>query len=245
MGTTRTALRTALRAALLDNTIPLLWSDVVLDQAIDEAVTAHSYLFPCPVAARYSLGPGQQVIHVVATDPAAAEDVPIPAGTINCDVIGIQRVEVPWKTVIPMDPGQSTDPAASGSNSYKQGWRLRGHNVMLTNPASGDEVGSYTARIEYLQTYNIPLDSPITVAWNGPDSDVPLLLLLARRFAYEALAEWQVRTQGASSTGWIGASGSVDLHIDVPRIIDSLERQIKRAIDARKTRALRSRTLDI
>jgi hypothetical protein len=120
MGTTRVALRTSLRAVLLDTTAPLLWSDVVLDQAIDEAVTAHSYLFPCPVAARYSLGPGQQVINVVPTDPAADEDEGIPPGTINCDVIGIQRVEVPWKTVIPMDPGQSTDPAGSRSNTYKQ-----------------------------------------------------------------------------------------------------------------------------
>jgi hypothetical protein len=118
---------------------------------------------------------------------------------------------------------------------------------MLTNPASGDEVGSYTARVEYLQTYNIPLDSPITILWNGPDSDVPLLLLLARRFAYEALAEWQVRTQGAEADAatWGLPSGTVGVHIDVPRIIQSLEAQIKRAIDARKQRALRSRTLDI
>ena len=73
MSITRTALRTMLRAALLDTNAPLLWTDTALDGAIDEAVTAHSYQFPCPVAARYSLGAGQQVVYIVPTDPALPE----------------------------------------------------------------------------------------------------------------------------------------------------------------------------
>ncbi len=243
MSTTRTALRAMLRAALLDTTAPLLWSDMALDGAIDEAVTAHSYQFPCPVAARYSLGPGQQVVNIVPTDPALPEDVPVPVGTINCDVIGVQRAELPVGTPLPPDPGQSTDPAASGSARYRQGYRWRGHTLVLHNPASGDEVGSYTLRVEYLQTYNIPLDTPITIAWNGPDSDVPLLLLLAKRAAYQLLAEWQIRTQGATPPTL--PSGSSLAHIAVPPILAALEVEIARALAYRRLRSQRSRALDI
>src|SRR5439155_11396771 len=97
--------------------------------------------------------------------------------------------------------------------------------------ASGAEVGAAALVVVLAQTWTLP---DATNGWNGPASDVSLLLLLAKRNAYQSLAEWQVREQGLS-TPTVG-SGNTNVHIDVPPILAALEVQIQRAIALRAPR---------
>lgn len=240
MGLTRSDLRLGLRQALRDTAAPPLWTDEVIDQCIDEAVAGHSLLFPQPRTVYAALAAGARaVVLYPVTDPGITALSATP--TAAADLIAVQAVELPVGTPIPEAPAQSTDPAGSGSTHYRQGWRWRGHTIELRNPAAGAEVGTGTMRIDFLQTYNRPDDAGIT--WDGPNLDVPLLLLLAKRAAYQALAEWQVRAQGL-------APATVDdslanIHLDVSPILADLERQIATAIRLRQTRSIRSRSLDI
>ena len=227
----RDTIRAALRVALLDTTAPLLWTDPVSDQCIDAAVAQHSGWFPCPVAARYSLGLGDERLVIQPTDPALAEDVPVPAGTIDCDVIRITRVQLKvsgqgqeW----PQDRQPPGGPALSGSSRKSNGWRARGATLYLRPAISAPQAGSYVLRVEYLQTWNRPASTPLVIAWNGPGDHRPLLLLLAQRAAYELLGAWQVRVQeaGANASTWGLPAGTVDVHIDVSKVLTSLEAQI-------------------
>jgi hypothetical protein len=227
----RTTIRTALREALLDTTAPLFWTDLALNQCIDAAVAQHSGWFPCPVAARYSLGPGQERVNIVVTDPALDEDDPVPSGTTDCDVMRIMRVQLlvsgAWQEW-PQDRQPPGGPALSGSSRRANGWRARGHWLYLRPAITAAQAGSYVLRVEWLQSWNRPAESPLPVEWNAPADHRPLLLLLAQRTAYQLLGNWQARVQeaGANASTWGLTTGTVDVHIDVPHVIQSLDSQI-------------------
>jgi hypothetical protein len=227
----RGTIRTALREALRDTTAPLFWTDTALDQCIDLAVAEHSGWFPCPVAARYSLGVGYERVNIVPTDPALAEDVPVPVGTLDCDVMRITRVQIQasgaWQEW-PQDKQPPGGPALSGSSRQSNGWRARGHWLYLRPAITAGQAGSYVLRVEYLQSWNRPANSPLPIEWNAPADHRPLLLLLAQRAAYQLLGNWQARVQeaGANASTWGLPAGTVDVHIDVPHVIQSLDTQI-------------------
>jgi hypothetical protein len=233
----RGTIRTALREALRDTTAPLFWTDVALDQCLDAAVAEHSGWFPCPVAARYSLGLGQERVNIVPTDPALAEDVPVPVGTLDCDVMRITRVQfkagAAWEEW-PQDRQPPGGPALSGSSRKANGWRARGHWLYLRPAITAGQAGSYVLRVEYLQTWNRPAMAPLPIEWNGPADHRPLLLLLAQRAAYQMLGNWQARVQeaGANASTWGLPAGTVDVHLDVPHVIQSLDTQIATLRDA-------------
>ncbi|MGI8587709.1 MAG: hypothetical protein ACR2M0_08495 [Chloroflexia bacterium] len=239
MGLSQLELRTQLRSSLLDITPPLLWTDDVLNQCIAEAVTTHSLLFPFAATVDLPVALGQQSFSIYPVQNPGL--LPPPVG--EADLLAVQGVELPVGQPIPQDPWQSTDPAGSASSRYRQGWRVRSNTLTLRNPASGNEIGPATLRVELLQTWNLPDDGSGS-SWNGPVHDVPLLVLLSKRSAYQYLAEWQARDQGITPA--LAPSGSgANLHIDVPPILVALEVQIDRALKLRQQRNLRSRALDI
>jgi len=100
-------------------------------------------------------------------------------------------------------------------------------------PAAGGGEGAETDAnalvVAATQTWDLPDDGGNT--WNGPSADLSLLLLLARRNAYQQLAEWQARAQGLTTPTIAGSSSNV--HLDVPPILAALEVQIRRALDLR------------
>jgi hypothetical protein len=227
----RTTIRTALREALIDTTAPLLWTDTALDQCLDAAVAEHSGWFPCAVAARYSLAAGYERLRIVETDPSLAEDVPVPVGSIDCDVMRITRVQLKvsgaWQEW-PQDRQTPGGPALSGSSRQTNGWRARGPWLYFRPAITAGQAGSYVLRVEYLQTWNRPATTPLVIVWNAPAAHRPLLLLLAQRAAYQLLGAWQARVQeaGADPATWGLPSGTVDVHIDVGKVLGSLEAQI-------------------
>jgi hypothetical protein len=225
-----------LRVALADLVDPYTWDDASLGDCIQQAVTEHSYQFPAQAAHRFSVGAGAQVFDITAKDPTVAEEGSL-GDAVNAEVITITRVELPVGTPLPADPGQSTDPAGSSSTRYKQGYRARGGRITLTNPASGPEVGTFTMRVEWLQTYNLPYDAGLSsVPWNGPVLDVPLLLLYAKRAAYQRLGEWQARD---------GIVLQQARAVNVESLVALLDKELDRAIAVRRLRNVRGRTLDI
>ena len=233
---TLAALTDKLRVALADRVDPYTWDDDSLADCIAQGATEHGYQFPAQAAHRYSVAEEAQVFDITAKDPSFGETGSL-GDAINAEVITITRVELPAGTPLPVDPGQSTDPAGSRSTTYKQGYRARGGRITLTNPASGAEVGTYTMRVEWLQTYNLPYGDAITgVPWNGPVLDVPLLLLYAKRAAYQKLGEWQARdgivTQQARA-------------VNVESLMGLVDKELDRAITVRRLRNVRGRTLDI
>jgi hypothetical protein len=227
----RTAIRDALRTALIDTNTPLFWTDVQLDQCLDAAVAEHSGWFPCAVAARYSLAVGAERVHILPTDPSLAEDVPVPSGTIDCDVIRITRVQLlvagAWQEW-PQDRQTPGGPALSGSSRQTNGWRARGAWLYIRPAIAAGQAGAYVLRVEYLQTWNRPSGSGLVIEWNAPAAHRPLLGLLAARNAYQLLGAWQARVQeaGADPATWGLTSGTVDVHIDVNKVLVSLEGQI-------------------
>jgi hypothetical protein len=230
---TLSALRADLRALLLDLEPPWVWPDAALNQALWEAVAAHSYLWPQEARLSYGLAAGATSVAIYAADwvaggPATASGPTAPG---PAELISVQRVELPAGTPIPADPGQVTDPAASGSPAYRQAWRWRGNFLYLRNPARDAEVGPATLIVELLQTYSRP-DAADTVGWNGPPADLSCVYLLAQRAAYQQLAAWQARD-------------ATPVRVDVSRLLDALEVELRRAISLRQRRAVRSRTLDI
>ncbi|HMA37331.1 MAG TPA: hypothetical protein VKY74_22960 [Chloroflexia bacterium] len=238
-------LRAALRASLIDLESPPLWPDAVLDGCLDEAIAAHSYLFPWPTTVVFDVAPGAQLFVVyplITAGPGPPGYGPAPLlPSAAADLISIQAVELPLGTPVPPDPWQSTDPANSGSGRYRQGYRWRANLLQLRNPASGPEVGPGRLRLAILQTYWRPA-APADV-WNGPAGDQSLLILLAKRAAYQLLAEWQARTQGLTPATVPGPG--LNLHLAIPPILAALEVQIARAITLRQQRNTRSRALDI
>jgi hypothetical protein len=170
-----------LRRTLADRVDPYTWDDATLTACIQQAAIEHGYQFPALVARRFPLAAGAQTFDVGPMVLAVGEDDT--TSLANSGVLVVQRVELPVGRVLPEDGGQSSDPAGSRSSTYKQGYRVRGGHITFTNPASGDEVGAATLRVEWLQTYSMPDDSdPLQeVLWNGPVTDLPLLLLYARR----------------------------------------------------------------
>jgi hypothetical protein len=229
-------LTTRLRVALADRVDPYTWADDSLAACLYQAATEHGYQFPAQAAHRYSVTAEAQVFDITAKDPSFGETGSL-GDAINAEVILITRVELPVGTPLPLDPGQSTDPAGSRSSTYKQGYRARGGRITLTNPASGPEVGTYTMRVEWLQTYNLPYGDGITgVPWNGPVLDLPLLLLYAKRAAYQQLGEWQARD---------GIVLQQARAVNVESLISLLDKELDRAIKVRRLRNVRSRPLDI
>jgi hypothetical protein len=229
-------LRSKLRRALLDLVDPYTWDDDTLSVCIQQASLEHSYQFPALAARRFTVTEGLQVFDVAAM--ALAESETDTGTAANSSVLIVQRVELPTGTVLPEDPGQSSDPANARSSTYKQGYRGRGGHITLTNPASGNEVGTNTLRLEWLQTYAMPDDSdPLTeVVWNGPVVDVPLLLLYAKRAAYQRLGEWQARD---------GIILQQTRAVNVEGLIALIDAELDRAIKVRRVRNVRGRTLDI
>jgi hypothetical protein len=225
-----------LRGALADRVDPYTWDDASLSDCVQQATTEHSYQFPAQAAHRFSVAAGTQVFDITAKDPTFPEEGSLGAA-VNAEVITITRVELPVGTPLPADPGQSTDPAGSSSTRYKQGYRARGGRITLTNPASGAEVGTYVMRVEWLQTYNLPYDAGLSsVPWNGPVLDLPLLLLYAKRAAYQRLGEWQARD---------GIILQQARAVNVAALIALLDQELDRAIQVRRLRNVRSRPMDI
>ena len=232
-----------LRPVLMDSVAPYQWPDAALQQAIQEATAQHSFLFPRERRLAYDVTAGLTAIAIypVDTAPSVLSDPPAgletgddagPAGGGQAQLISVQRVELPPGTPLPEDGGQTTDPAASGSTTYTQGYRWRDGFLYFRNPASGDEVGSLKLIVELLQTYSQP-DAAGSYKWDGPVHDLPLLLALAQRAAYQQLATWQARDLVDTSKA------------NVPAILAGLETEITRAIRIRARRAVRSRTLEI
>jgi hypothetical protein len=224
MPNTMTDLVAALRTALGDTTIPYLWDDPTLEQCVADAVNEHSFEYPRLTYGRYALTAGQQE---VALAPVGGAGLPDPAAP--SDLVAVVGVELPPGTPIPADAWGSAAPAGAAASRAAQGYRARPGVVRLRVPASGAEVGPATLVVAATQTWDLP-DTGGT-AWNGPAADLSLLLLLARRAAYQTLAEWQARAQGLTTPTIAGTSSNV--HIDVPPILAALEVQIRRALDLR------------
>ena len=237
------ALVTQLRGVLMDTVQPYQWPDAALQQAIWEATAQHSFLFPRERRLAYDVSDGLTAIAIypVDTAPSTTSSPPTglqtgddagPAGDGSAQLITVQRVEMPPGTPLPEDGGQTTDPADSGSTVYAQGYRWRDGFIYFRNAASGDEVGSLKLIIELLQTYSQP-DVGGSYKWDGPVHDLPLLMLIAQKAAYQQLATWQARDLTDVSK------------VPVAAILDRLEVEIQRAITVRKRRTVRSRTLEI
>jgi hypothetical protein len=221
-----TDLRGQLRAAL-DEATPSLWPDAALDVALAAAVAAHSHLFPQRVAAAIDVVDGQQDYPVYPLlDPASGVQRTPPAGV---DLIRVEAAELPPGAPLPEDAPGAT-PARPRAGRADQGYTMIGGTLRLRRLPAGGEIGAGLLRVILRQTYNWPDDSGVT--WNGPAHDLPLVLLLAKRAAYQFVAERQVAAQGTAAA--TGASGAIDLHIAVPAILASLEVEIARAIAARQ-----------
>jgi len=235
VGNSLTDLRGQLRGLLLDSTAPQVWSDAVLTHCLAEAIAEHSFQFPAQAVAALSLSAGQTAVPLYALPaelPQADPADPTGSATQAAQILGVLRVELPAGIVLPDDPGQATDPAASGSAQYRQAYRWRAGWIYLRNGASGAEVGAGTLRVELLQTWSVPNEAG-TITWDGPQYDLPLILLLAKRTAYQILAEWRARDDKL-------AQG-----IDPSLVLPSVDTAIGQAYALRLKRAIRSRTLDI
>ena len=236
MSVTLAEFRADLRAALLDEIAPYQWPDSALDGCLWEATEAYAYAFPQQATLVYDLAAGQTGVALYPADDPTGALMPGPSSpwASNADLIAVQRVELPAGTPIPEDPRQATDPAASGSRGYSQGWWLRGGFLYLRNPAAGPQVGPATLRVETLQTYNRP-DAAGLFAWNGPHNDRALISALARRTAYALLGEWRARD----------ATPGTPPPADLTRLLAAADTALAAALNLRRARALRSRTLDI
>ncbi len=235
MGVTLPVLRSQLRDLLLDAVGPQVWSDSALTHCLYEAIAEHSFQFPAQVTAKFSLSAGQTEVPLYALPSQLPQALPLDptgAATQAAQILGVLRVELPVGTVLPDDGGQATDPAASGSAIYRQAYRWRAGWIYLRNAAGGPEVGADTMRVELLQTWSVPSEDG-TITWDGPAHDLPLLLLLAKRTAYQLLAEWRARDDNAS------------LGIDPTLVLPAVDVAIGQALAVRFKRAVRSRTLDI
>lgn len=230
MPVTRTDFITDLRRQLLDTVAPFVWADQTLALCVVEACNEHSLIYPRMVRGVADVINGQQEFDLWPVVASGLMDAPTPVD--NAEVIALVGVELPAGTPICEDRWNSTTPARSTSSRGTQGYRWRQGLIRLRNPASGLEVGGGKLVIELIQTWNSPINEGDS--WNGPESDRGLILMLARRNAYQMLAEWQIREQG------VGAetipSGNTWLHIDIAPILAALEVQITRALDVRANR---------
>lgn len=214
--------RARLRIALGDGTSPYLWDDDTLDQCTLTAITDHALLLPHLVRRAYSVVLGAQEFALTVTT----------AGDL-LGVVGVELAGVP----LPLRDLQSTGPARSAASravradGLPQGYSVRDVTLRLRQPASAAETGTNVLVVWQVETYALPDSGTV---WTGPVSDVPLVLLLARRAAYQILAEWQARTQGLTTPTI--ASGSTNVHLDIPPILAALEVEIQRALDLRKAR---------
>ena len=265
----RTRLRGALRAALGDTDDAALWSDTVLDQALDEAIAEHAHLFPAATVLWQSVEAGITEVQIfpsgdagegaTVAQPAStgATDIPAPPPGTR-DILSVQGVWLQGAR-LPDDGWAATGPAGTGP--YAQGYAWRGNYLYFRNPLSSAEAGPGALRVALLQSYNLPSADDLLL-WNGPALDLPLLLLLARRGAYQLLGEWQIRHQGleqatfevrhaessgSTESGGAGTSSSLSrawLHLAVPPILAALDTAIAAAVRARGRRLLRSARLE-
>ena len=221
---------TALRAQLLDATAPYLWSDTVLEACTVDAVRQHSFLFPRSSLQAYDVTAGQQTITLSPSNAAETPDV-----TANGEVFAVLGVELPAGTPIPLDRWDSTAASRSSASRTANGYRWQGKFLRLRNPAAGAEVGPGTLSVEIWQTWDEP--DAATTPWNGPRADYSLVLLLAKRAAYQLLAEWQAREQGIDpQTVTVPTGDQLVGHIDVAAILAALEVQITRELTLRARR---------
>lgn len=227
MPNTMPDLVSALRTALGDTAgPPFLWDDATLAQCVTEAVNEHSWLYPRLTAGLYAVGVGQQEVALAAVGPGGGPDPAAPAA-----LLAVVGVELPVGTPIPADAWGSTAAAGAAASRARQGYRSRYGVLRLRVPASGAETGPAALLVAATQTWDAP---DATTPWNGPLPDLALLVLLARRAAYQLLAEWQARAQGLTTPTIAGSSTNV--HIDVPPILAALEVQITRALALRAGR---------
>lgn len=218
-------LRTNLRISLQDTAAPFQWPDNVLHLCLWEAITEHSYLFPWRFELSFPVAADQTVFELAPTSPDPTDTNPE-----GIQILGVIRVELPAGTQIPEDVPQTSDPAGSRARRTGQAWRLRGTEIVLHNPASGAEtLGILPLRVEFLRTWIRP--GATGNAWNGPPNDLPLVDLLAQRLAYERLRGWRARDGAAVDS--------------VAAAIAALDADIARAVQIRRLRAVRSRTIDI
>lgn len=229
-------------ALLIVPGLPVTWGDDTLGSCALAGITDHSFLFPWLTRATYVVDDGQQdwLIYPVSgptTDPAPVSN---PEATSAADLIAVVGVELPRGTPIPQGAFTTTPPAGSAASralradAQAQGYVWHAGQLHLRQPATGDEVGDDQLLVTQAQTWLLP-DLDNTIAWNGPVADVPLVLLLAKRAAYETLAEWQVRIQGFDPATIIAPD--TNIHIDVPPILAALEVQIARALELRANRS--------
>src|SRR5690348_8392783 len=137
----------ALRTALGDTTVPYLWPDAALQQAVTEAVNEHSFRFPRLGYGRYAVAAGQQEVALAALGVSGTPDPAAP-----CDLIAVRGVELPAGTPIPADAWDSTAPAGGAASRANQGYRARYAVLRLRAPASGAEIGPDTLVVAATQT---------------------------------------------------------------------------------------------
>jgi hypothetical protein len=168
----RTQLRARLREELGDTGSVHVWSDDLLDDLLVEAVGWYSRLWPMQSAAYRDVAANQRTFQV-------------PAGTI-----GVVQVECPPGRVLPQEAqGEEGDPGRVGR---RQSWSLWAGTVYLSNPATGDEVGTNKLVMRLLLHWD-RLDPNID--WNGPEEDERLLVLWAATEAW-AWLEGQEQKRG-------------------------------------------------
>ncbi len=234
MSSTLDPFRTDLRALLLDSAPPYQWPDAALDQALWEALAEYGTLFPRVTTLTLDVAPGQRAFTLLLATPVGEAVVQ------SADILGINRVALAAR-VLPVDPSQASDPAGTRPSHPGQAYRLADSGsgaavLWLTNPPAGDEVGPGRLQVECSATVTRPAPDAPTIGWGGPATDRALLLLLAARLAYTTLAAWQARDGRPLPPGSAAA---------VPAAATLLDSQLTRALLARRSRAVRSRTLDL
>lgn len=150
--TTRAEARAALRGRLEDAAGPgALWADVVLDEAIADAVRAYGLRVPKEAA-------------LAVAAPAAARRIGLPANAV--DPARVARVTDPLGTVVPPWPDHEP-PGEAG-----QGWRIFADALLLAEPARS---GTWT--IEHRAGRAAPADD--AAALDTLPGDEPAVLALA------------------------------------------------------------------
>lgn len=227
-------LRTELRALLYDDVAPTVWSDAALDSCVREAWAEHSYLFPWSVLIQIGLTvrSNNYTVEPLTLGYSAPTD-----GRPLTDLIGVQAVEYPFLTPLPYDGRAQSNPTGNRMQITGQGWYVEGDQLYLTNLPTQADVDRSALYIYATQTWIRPCDS-VGALWNGPASDVELLLLLAKRQAYQLIGEWQQRNQYVTPDDPIS-------RMTVGGVLQTLTQQINAAITFRRRRLVRSRALDI
>lgn len=174
------------REYLKDPAAPYLWTDNMLWQALDIAITQYSFEFPQILALALDGNTGQ-----VAYDLSFG-GVTDPADLTYIDVLAVQ---CPAGTNVPSDPNVPIVQATTQRHN-KLAYRAQWPYIVFSRELQGDELGSFTIHALVTSTWPRWTTDSADTSLNTsiPGYNWNLLVLLAVRAAYRQAALQGLKT---------------------------------------------------